>query len=127
MWQRAWSLLEEVDRLQRQFFHIAGAARRRPSWEPPADVFETAGEVIVLVALPGVDPSHVEVEFHEASLVVSGVRRAPVTRKDVSVARMEIPHGRFERTIPLPAPCAVIQRRDMDHGCLLIRLRKKGA
>ena len=49
MWSEALSMLDRAERLQRQFFHHAAAA-----WEPPVDITESAGELQVQVALPGV-------------------------------------------------------------------------
>ena len=49
MWSEALSMLDRAERLQRQFFHHAASA-----WEPPADIIESADQVYVQVALPGV-------------------------------------------------------------------------
>ena len=37
IWGEAVDLLEQAERLQRQFFRLGSA--QRPSWEPPADVY----------------------------------------------------------------------------------------
>jgi hypothetical protein len=50
MWSEALSMLDRAERLQRQFFHHAAA-----SWEPPADIVETAEHVQVQLALPGME------------------------------------------------------------------------
>ena len=52
MWGEALSLLEQADRLHRQFCRPASA--HAPVWEPPIDVVETADTLSVHVALPGV-------------------------------------------------------------------------
>ena len=55
MWADAVDLIDRVQRLHQQSFaplHSCGGA---PAWEPPADMLETETEVLVLVALPGVD------------------------------------------------------------------------
>jgi HSP20 family molecular chaperone IbpA len=125
MWQRAWSLLEEVDRLQKQFFQLGRPGQRQPSWEPPIDVFETDADVWIVVALPGVDEESIELGFDGKTLVVAGERTLPGPCRQATVCRLEIPHGRFERTVALPSPCTSIYRRFQD-GCLLLRLRKRG-
>src|SRR5207245_10558114 len=53
MWTEALSLLEQADRLHRQFLRAAGAEQPH-AWEPPVDVIETSDEVRVQLALPGV-------------------------------------------------------------------------
>ncbi|MGH8727526.1 MAG: Hsp20/alpha crystallin family protein, partial [Burkholderiales bacterium] len=53
MWARACEMLVEAERLQRQFF-VIDSRERRPTWEPPVDVYETEREFVVSVALPGV-------------------------------------------------------------------------
>jgi hypothetical protein len=45
MWGDALSLLEQADRLHRQFFQNGPAEGR--CWEPPVDVVETADEVLI--------------------------------------------------------------------------------
>ena len=77
MWERARSMLEQADRLQRSFFSPQRPGTRRPSWEPPADVFETEGEVWVLVVLPGVTPDSVEVRLFQGDVTISGERALP--------------------------------------------------
>jgi len=61
MWAQACELIDEAERMHRQFFRLAAPARTRVTWEPPVDVFEDEREVVVLVALPGVPPNGVEV------------------------------------------------------------------
>ena len=51
MWPEALEMLVRAERLNGVFFRPAPRAARTPVWEPPADVFETAGEVLVLMAL----------------------------------------------------------------------------
>ena len=58
MWAEACEMLARAERLHRQFFEPRrSAASRLPVWQPPADVLETEREVLILVALPGVDPA----------------------------------------------------------------------
>ena len=55
MWSEACEMLARAERLHRELFRPAGAQSRQPAWEPPVDILETEYEVLVLVALPGVD------------------------------------------------------------------------
>lgn len=127
MWERARDLLEQADHLHRHFFQLSPSTSRRATWEPPVDVYETASEVWVLVALPGVDPACVEVQFERGALVVSGDSPSPPGVERDSVHRLEIPHGRFERVIELPARCDEVVRQESHHGLLVLGLSKRGS
>jgi len=126
MWERARSMLDQADRIEKNFFAPQRPGTRRPSWEPPADVFETATEVWVLVVLPGVAPESVTIELHSAGVTVCGVRSLPEPLRTAVVHRLEIPHGRFERRVTLPPGTYEIQRKDLLHGCLFLVLGKAG-
>ena len=53
--------LARAERLHQSFLNLhPRAGGSEPSWEPPMDVIETEQEILILVALPGVDPDQVE-------------------------------------------------------------------
>ena len=66
-------------------------------------MLETEREVLVLVALPGVDPDRVEAVIDGADLVVAGSRVLPAALRTAVIHRLELPQGRFERRVRLPA------------------------
>ncbi|MEO5765779.1 MAG: Hsp20/alpha crystallin family protein [Casimicrobiaceae bacterium] len=124
MWAQAFEMLGEAERLHRHFFQLAAhPAPSGPSWEPPVDVLETAERLVVLVALPGVAPEHVQVVASEGSLSVVGERLMP-SSGGAALRRLEIPYGRFERRLDLPGGHYEIERRELEHGCLRLTLRK---
>jgi hypothetical protein len=53
MWAQASDLLDQVERMHRQLFHLATPGREYVIWEPPVDVFESELELIIIIALPG--------------------------------------------------------------------------
>ena len=124
MWERARSLMEEAERLHRHFFVPSSGGPGRAVWTAPADVFETRGEIHILVALPGVDSKQVEVVFKGSTLNVRGCRYLPAALRDAMVSRLEIPHGCFERSITLPRGTFEVRRREMRDGCLSLVLRR---
>ncbi len=124
MWERARALLERADRVQRQFFQPGRPGARRPNWEPPVDVFETPTELWVQVALPGVEANGMRVEIQGNGLVVYGERPLPHAFRNAAVLRLEIPHGRFERTVELPAGRYELVRSELVNGCLFLNLAK---
>jgi HSP20 family protein len=127
MWSEACEMLARAERLHREFFRPAGSVARLPSWEPPVDILETEHEVLVLVALPGVDPDRVEAAIDGDDLVFAGNRVFPAALRTAIIHRLELPQGRFERRLRLPAGRYNAVRRSVVDGCLLITLQKSGA
>ena len=121
MWGDALSLLEQAERLQRQFFRTGPAATR--CWEPPVDVVEGEHAVFVHVALPGVPAADIVVGVEPGGITVSGVRGFPAPRA-ARIHRIEIPYGRFERHIPLPLHALEPVARELVDGCLVLTFRK---
>jgi len=124
MWEKARELLERADKLQRSFFQIGRPRYQKPTWEPPTDIFETESELLVIVALPGVDPARVEVVIDSGTLTVAGERDMPPPCHKATVHRLEIPHGRFERSMTLPQGRFEIGPWELERGCLVLSLRK---
>jgi len=123
MWSEALDMLAQAERLQRQMFRPS-AGQRAPVWEPPVDVLETAGSLQVFAALPGVDPDDIQVTIHQGMLVIAGARTLPPGLRNAVVHRLELPQGRFERRLALPAGRFEVQPPTMQHGCLVVTLRK---
>ena len=120
-------MLARAERLHREFFRPAGSAARLPTWEPPVDVLETERAVLVLVALPGVNPERVEASIEGGDLVFSGMRLFPPEMRTAIIHRLELPQGRFERRVRLPAGRYSAVQRSAADGCLVITLQKSGA
>lgn len=127
MWSEACEMLARAERLHHEFFRPAGLAARLPTWEPPVDVLETEREVLVLVALPGVDADRVEVAVDGSELVFAGTRVLPAELRTAVIHRLELPQGRFERRVRLPAGRYSAVRRSTADGCLLLSLQKSEA
>lgn len=116
--------LARAERLHQQFLNLQPlVGTREPSWEPPIDVLETDHEVLILIALPGVDPNEVEALLDNGTLVVSGRRALPAELRNARILRLELPQGRFERRIPLPSDRYTITRFAAN-GCIGLRLAK---
>lgn len=77
-------------------------SRRRGGYRPAVDVYrsERRGELTIVVELPGVDPSRVQIFADERTLVIAGERRRPRCTGRV-YQQMEIAYGRFQRQIAL--------------------------
>jgi HSP20 family molecular chaperone IbpA len=117
-------MLARAERMHRELFRPAGSAARTVAWEPPVDILETERQVLVLVALPGVDPERVEAALDGADLVVAGTRALPDELHTAIIHRLELPQGRFERRVRLPAGRYSTVTRSAAFGLLLVNLQK---
>ncbi len=124
LWAEAVDLLEQAERMQRQFFRLA-AGEARPRWEPPVDVYSRGDEILVEVALPGVPSERVELVCAPGELVVRGERRLPGGWSAAPIHRLEIPYGRFERRLTLPAGTWELVAREFANGCLQLLLARR--
>ena len=124
MWSEACAMLMRAERLHREFFRPARSVELLPAWEPPVDILETEQEVLVLVALPGVNPDRVEAVIDEADLVIHGTRVLPAALRTAVIHRLELPQGRFQRRVRLPAGRYAGVRRTAVDGRLVITLEK---
>src|ERR1700745_3669368 len=132
IWQQAADLLQQAERIQRNFLQVAAGAHYRAShgrtlsWEPPVNVVETDKSLWVLSAVPGVAADHVNVNIDGHELIISGRRPLPDCCQDGELKIWEIPLGRFERRLTL------VERRKpltlgkvtLQNGLLIIELRK---
>lgn len=118
----ALELLREADRMHRRFFTVP-LGRPVPAFEPPVDIVERHGTLLLRVALPGVLPGSVEVVTDGVRIHVVGVRKLDARPGD-TIHRLEIPHGRFERRIDLPVGRFELCGRELVDGCLLLQLRR---
>ena len=124
MWAEAVEMLSRAERMHRRFFQPHLPSAQPPAWEPPVDVLETAEEVMVFAALPGVDPDQVETTIEDGVLVISGRRALPAELRTAKIHRLELPQGRFERRVPIPPGRYDGVRRAASPGCLRVTLHK---
>ena len=126
MWTEACAMLERAERMHRQFYAPNLSAERAATWTPPVDVFESDGEIAIVVALPGVGPEDVAIEIDGNALVIRGHRPLPEPARNAAIRRLEIPYGRFERRIQFGAAVRLaLTRRALADGCLVLTLTKQ--
>ena len=132
VWQRANDLLQQVERIHRNFLQIAAGTQyrlshsRSPAWEPPVNVVESNESLWVISALPGVTADRMNVHLQGRELIIAGERPLPKCCNDGELKIWEIPLGRFERRIMLiegrnSLSLGEVSLRD---GLLIIELRK---
>ena len=102
--------------MERYLAHFARSGKRptilftehpqlTPTWTPALDMYETENAVVVLLDLAGIDPNTTDIQAEANHLVIRGVRRErhAGSSTERSYHALEIPYGRFERSLPLPA------------------------
>ncbi len=124
MWAQACEMVEQAERMHRQFFRLSTSRRRHPAWEPPVNLFENDDAVTIVVALPGVAAQDIEVELEDGTVVIRAEGRVAFGAHDVSVRRLEIPYGYFKRRLQLPPGRYISAQRELIDGCLVLTLRK---
>lgn len=124
MWIQACEVLDQAERLQRQFLRYLGPGADAALWEPPVDMQETPEGLVLLFALPGVTPEQIEVRLEPTALTVSATRPLKLVHPDARIRRIEIPHGRFVRRIPLAGVPLEVTATRYEHGCLEVRLTR---
>jgi HSP20 family protein len=127
MWSEACEMLARAERMHREMFRPAGTQARQPAWEPPVDILENENQVLVLVALPGVDMEDAQAAIEDGDLVIAGTRVLPKELRTATIHRLELPQGRFYRRVRLPAGRYSGVRRATVAGCLMITLQKTGS
>src|SRR5512136_2833263 len=92
---------------------------------PPIDVYETAGEFIVEMELPGVDDRDVRVMLFSSRLEVSGFKRELGAPNGSRFTRLEREFGSFRRDVVVPGeidPERAVAA--LENGVLTIVLKK---
>lgn len=99
---------------------------RGDRWQPSADVFETAAEVVIRFEVAGVRGEDLRVNVEGSVLRLRGVRRTPRSEPIDQLQQMEISFGPFEREITIQAsfePDAI--RARLVDGFLEVRIPKQ--
>ena len=95
------------------------------AWRPPTDIYETPGEIIVVLELAGVNEEYMSVTLFSDLLVVEGKREQPVTDMN-ACHRLGIKYGDFRSEIAIQCPVAHDDvKADYKNGLLKITLQKR--
>ncbi len=94
--------------------------------EPAVDVWESAGEVVVEIELPGARSADISLRLDDHELIVTG-RRPAGAGEDARYLRMERPRGAFSRHIPLPVEVTGKPRASLRSGVLRVHMPKAAA
>jgi HSP20 family protein len=96
-----WTLNRALDQALSAGFDRARAPQL---WVPAMDVAEKANAYLINVELPGVEPSHVEINFEQNVLTIRGTKPSSfdATSGEYRVYTAERVSGEFERSVRLP-------------------------
>src|SRR5258706_2464670 len=131
-WQRANSLMQQAERIHRNFLEVAVRSRYRAlhnngsAWEPRVNILENGDSVSIVAALPGVNRESVQMTLDGNLLTISGEQPLPSCCSEGSLKMWELPLGRLERRLRLGegrGPLK-IEHYSLRDGLLTIELRK---
>jgi len=95
-----------------------------PGWNPPVDLYETAGSFVLTAEVAGLSREHIDIHAEESRVIIRG-ERAPASVPCEQFHRVERGHGRFQRAFMLPEPIDVDNvSADLKDGLLTVTLPK---
>ena len=107
--RRGLSPFPEMLELQRSLDRLfggnvfGGAEQTSVSWQPPVDIYENEGEIIIKVELPEVRKEDVEVNLDDRTLTIRGERKLENEDRREGYHRVERVYGQFARSFTVPA------------------------
>lgn len=121
----SFSDLTAMERRLRRLIEDVGFA---PALAPAADVYETDGEYVVELEVPGYDEKELSVSIAGHTLVVEGERKQEIEEKEKTHYLHERLEKHFERRFALPE-AADIERLDAGYekGVLSVHVPKTAA
>jgi HSP20 family protein len=127
------ALQSELNRLFEEYWNPArvGTAHQTPTdlepaaWTPVLDVIETPLELIVLIELPGVEPSSIDLSVTGNVLSIRGEKRTTEIADGTGSVRERV-FGPFHRQVSLPGEVNFEGvQAEARNGVLKIRLPKQ--
>lgn len=114
-----------LDQLFEEILKTAAGETRAGEWQPFLDVIETAGEVAILVEVPGIAREDLAVAVEGRTVTLSGTKRSARPEAALRFHRVEREEGRFERRVELLHPVNTHEgRARLDGGLLIVRFPK---
>ncbi len=92
----------------------------------PLDIYQTEKEWVIRAAVPGVDPSSVEVTFDGGQISIKGEIKAPADARSENYWLRENFYGKFSRQITLPEDALGDQAKaQFLNGVLMLTVPKQ--
>ena len=108
------------------YFEFQEQPRPAPTWTPTVDVCERADEIVILVEMPGVDRSDVQLAWNDGLLIISGLKRQRPTHGVANYLCLERAYGHFRREIAVKVPIDHKNAKaELKDGLMRIHLPKR--
>ena len=121
------TLREAMDRLFEDSYVRSGprwAAGNETRCEMPIDAYANDDELVITAAVPGLDPSDVDITIEGDTLTIRGEVRPPVENVDYLI--QERPYGKFTRTLRLNIPVQADKAEaTFEKGLLTLKIPKQ--
>jgi HSP20 family protein len=119
-----WDPLRDLLALHEQLGQLVGSDA--PGWNPPVDLYETAGAYVLTAEVAGLTRDQIEIHAEEGRIVVRGDRSTGHVPCE-QYHRVERGHGRFSRAFALPEAIDVDSvSAELKDGLLTVTIPKAG-
>jgi HSP20 family protein len=135
IWKPAWPAFGDLERQMTRLMDLTLSVVERqmaaprlqpfPTGNIAMNFYETSGEYLILLPMPGVKAEELDVQVVGNTVTLAGERARPEPVADELYRRQERWQGRWSRVIQLPArtdPAGVAA--SLEHGMLLVRIPK---
>lgn len=104
---RRWDPLQDLFQVGNEVSRLLGTAESamKGSWSPAADILETPDKFQIIVELPGIEVSDVDITVENDVLTLRGERKFAEPQEKETYRRVERLYGAFGRRIALPPKC----------------------
>jgi HSP20 family protein len=114
-----WSPFRELDMLDRNMRRVFDGIGLGPTALPAVDVYETKGEYVVELEVPGFREPELGVEVTDHVLTVTGERKAEKEETEKAFRLRERLERHFERRFELPPEVDTTQVKAVYHDGVL--------
>ena len=129
IWSRDFVPSDDFRQAMGRFFNAGDGDQstvETSQWAPRVDIRDEDRRFMILVDVPGVDPSTIEVSMDKSILTIKGERKVDSEEQAGKLTRQERVYGTFHRRFSLPesADAEGISAQG-KHGVLEISIPKK--
>jgi HSP20 family protein len=96
---------QELESMRRQFdrfFEDALGELPRNEWMPAAELQDHGDVLHLRLAIPGIDPAHLDIQVTKDAVRIAGERRSEQSQNKDGLLWSEVRYGKFSRAIALP-------------------------